>query len=70
MVNKPLIAQRVATVFGVLAAVELDHESLLSTNKIHNIRPDWLLTHEFEPREGSGTEVSPQFLFGLGRVSP
>ncbi len=48
MLYEPSIAHSIAAIFGMLAAIDLDHESHLSTNKIDNIRPDRLLTHEFE----------------------
>jgi hypothetical protein len=43
-----LIARSVVAVFGMLTAIDLDYESLLSTNKIDDIRSDGLLTHEFK----------------------
>ena len=45
---EPSIARSVAAILGMLAAVDLDHEPLLSTNKIDDIRPDGFLAHEFE----------------------
>jgi hypothetical protein len=47
MRDEPSVADGVAFVIGVLAAVDLDNEPLLSTDKIYDIRPDRLLTHEF-----------------------
>jgi hypothetical protein len=60
MLDEPPIADGVAPVVGVLAAIDLDDEPLLSTNKIYNIRPDRLLPHEFEPGERPGPKVSPK----------
>jgi hypothetical protein len=51
MFNEPLIADGVASVLGVLAAIDLDDEPFLSTNKIDDITPNWLLTHKFESAE-------------------
>jgi hypothetical protein len=51
MFDKPLIADGVALAIGVLAPIDLDDDPLLSTNKIYDIRPDRLLTHEFESGE-------------------
>ena len=48
MFEEPLIADGVASAFGVLAAIDLDHEPFLSTDKIDDIRSDRLLTDEFE----------------------
>jgi hypothetical protein len=48
MPQKPSIARGIGGVFGVLAAVDLNHEPFLSTNKVNNIRPDRLLTHKLE----------------------
>ena len=50
MFNEPLIADGVASVLGVLAAIDLDDEPFLSTNKIDDITPNRLLTHKFEIR--------------------
>jgi hypothetical protein len=54
MRDEPLFADGAAAVIGVLAAVDLDDEPLLSTDKIYDIRPDRFLTHEFESGERSG----------------
>lgn len=51
MREEPSFANRVVSVIGVLATVDLDDEPLLSTEKIYDIRPDRLLTHEFESGE-------------------
>ena len=51
MRDEPLFADGAAAVIGVLAAVDLDDEPLLSTDKIYDIRPDRFLTHEFESGE-------------------
>ncbi len=64
MFNEPLIADGVASVLGVLAAIDLDDKPFLPTNKIDDITPNWLLTHEFESGERPGAKVSPKFLFG------
>jgi len=66
---EPSIAHGVAAVFGVLAAIDLDHEPLLPTNKIDDIRPDGSLTHEFESGQRPGATVSPKLLFSLRRIS-
>ena len=70
MFDEPLIADGVASVLSVLAAIDLDDEPLLSTNKIDDIWPDRLLTHEFESAERPRTKVSPKFSFGGRRIFP
>ncbi len=60
MRDEPLFAHGVASVIGVVATVDLDDEPLLSTDKIYDIRPDRLLTHEFESGERPGAKVSPK----------
>jgi hypothetical protein len=37
MLREPLIAHGVPAVFGVLAAIDLDHDTFLSTDKIDDI---------------------------------
>jgi hypothetical protein len=48
---EPSTPYGVGAIFGVLAAIDLDHQSLLSTDKIDDIRPDGFLPHEFEACE-------------------
>ena len=64
MVGEPSITHDVASAIGVLAGIDLDDEPFLSTNKIDDITPNWLLTHKFESAERPRTEVSPKLLFG------
>ena len=68
--DEPSIAGRIALVIRVLTAINLDDESMLSTNKIHDIGPDRLLTDEFETAERPGTKVPPKHSFGARRVLP
>jgi hypothetical protein len=53
MCDEPLIAHGVASAPGVLAAIDLDDKPFLSTDKVGHIRPDRLLTHEFESTQRS-----------------
>ena len=69
MLCEPSIAHRIAVAFGVLAAVKLDYESFLSANKIDDMGPDRVLTHEFESTKRSRTEVPPKLLFSLVGIS-
>jgi hypothetical protein len=48
MFDEPSIADGVAPALGVLAAIDFDDKPFLSTDKVNHIRPDRLLTHEFE----------------------
>ena len=70
MFDKPLIPDGVASAISVLAAIDLDDEPLLPTDKIHDIRPDRLLTHEFESAERPRTKVAPKLSFGGRRIFP
>jgi hypothetical protein len=69
MRDEPLFAHNIATVIGVLTAVDLDNESLLSADKIYDIRPNRFLTDEFESGERAGAKVSPQLGFGVCGIS-
>jgi hypothetical protein len=46
---EPSIAFSVAAIFRVLATIDLDHQPLFATNKIHDIGSNGFLTHEFKP---------------------
>ena len=70
MLDEPLIADGVAFALSVLAAVDLNDKPLLSTDKIRDIRPDRLLTHEFESAKRAGAKVSPKLSFGVRRIFP
>jgi len=67
MVDEPSIARDVAPAIGMLAAIELDDEPFLSTNKIYHVRADRLLTHKFKPGERTRPEMTPQLTFGERR---
>jgi hypothetical protein len=45
---QPLVPQHVASAFCVLAAIDLNHQSLLATYEIDNIWPDRLLPYKLE----------------------
>ena len=68
MFDEPLIADGVASVLGVLAAIDLDNKPFLSADKVDHVRPDRLLTHEFESAERPRTKASPKLSFGERRV--
>ncbi len=48
---------------GMRRAVDFHDQSLLPANKIHEIRPDRLLAHEFIVTELASAQFSPQLLF-------
>jgi hypothetical protein len=64
MVGKPLIANGVSFVFGVLAAVDFDDKPLLSADEVDDVRSDRLLADEFEIAERAGAKVTPELAFG------
>jgi hypothetical protein len=68
MLDEPLIADGVAFVIGVLAAVNFDDKPSFSTDKIYDIWPDWLLTHEFKSGERAGAKKSPKLSFSARRI--
>jgi hypothetical protein len=69
MFDEPLIADGVASLLGMLAAIDLDDKPFLSTDKVDSIRADRLLTHEFESAERPRTKLSPKPSFGERGVS-
>jgi len=68
MLRQPPIAHSVALTFGMLAAINFDHEPLLSTNKIGDIGSDRLLPDEFESTKRPTAKVSPKLLLGASRM--
>jgi predicted outer membrane lipoprotein len=47
LLGQPLVSHDIACAFGMLAAVALDDQAMAETNKIDDIRADWLLPTEF-----------------------
>ena len=64
MFDEPLIADGVASVLGVLAAIDFDDKPFLSADKVDHVRPDRLLTHEFKSAERPRTKAPPKLSFG------
>jgi len=58
----PLI---IGSLFEVLAAVELDRQSVIDTGKIQDVAGDTMLSPEFRP-ELRIAQARPQFPFGVG----
>ena len=59
---------RVAMVFGMLSAINLDNQLLLAAEKVGDERPDWHLAREFEPVELTAAQMSPEEALGIGRA--
>jgi hypothetical protein len=55
MIGEPSIADDVAFVGRVLAAIDFDDKPLFATHKVNDIGADGLLPHEFEVAEPSRT---------------
>jgi hypothetical protein len=53
MINEPTVANSVATPYCVLAAIDLNDESPLTTNKIHNVWSNRLLPNKLEANKRS-----------------
>jgi hypothetical protein len=43
----------------MLTAVDLYNQTLLPTDKIYHIRPDWLLAYKLAPQNGAGPQPVP-----------
>ena len=61
---KPLIASHIALGFGMLAAVDLDHQLCVTAGEVDHIRPDRQLPRELGPI--AGQELSDLSLFRRG----
>jgi hypothetical protein len=70
MIDEPLVSNCVALVHSVLATVNFDYESPLTTNEINDVWSNWFLPHKFEALERSRTKVPPKSSFGRGRILP
>jgi len=51
MVGKPLVTNGVASICGMLPAVDLNHQSLLTANEIDDVGSDRFLADELEAVE-------------------
>jgi hypothetical protein len=56
--------------FRVLAAVELDNQAPLTTDKVDVVARDLLLASEFEAAESATAKARPQRQFGRGKRAP
>ena len=69
MIAKPLVANYVAFVFGMLSAIDFDDQSLFPANEVHDVRSDGFLPDEFHSAEGSRTKPIPKSLLGKSGVT-
>ena len=53
MIGKPPVANGIAFIHGMLAAIDLDHQPLLTTDEIDNVGSNRFLTHKFEAVEST-----------------
>jgi hypothetical protein len=51
--------------FGVLAAIELNDERRLATNKVCDIRPYRKLPYELVSAESASSQHAPELVFGI-----
>jgi hypothetical protein len=64
------VALSVVWAFRVLAAIELDDQAPLTTDKINVVAIDRLLANEFEAAKSASANVGPQREFRRGECSP
>jgi hypothetical protein len=57
------IALGVCGTFGVVAAIDFDHETPLAADEVREIRSDRLLTHKLETGELPIAKMSPEHKF-------
>jgi hypothetical protein len=57
------VALSIYSVFGVLTAIDLDDDMPVTAREINIIRPDRLLTREFEPAEPAIPKIAPKLRF-------
>jgi hypothetical protein len=62
---KPAIAHYVVAVFSVLAAIDLDDESMLAANQINYVWTDRLLSNEFASDECARPQAIPKPVFRI-----
>jgi hypothetical protein len=67
---KRAVAMPVFGAFRVLAAVELDNQSPLTTNEVDVVAIDRLLASEFEAAESAAANAYPQRQFCLRERAP
>jgi hypothetical protein len=53
----------------MLAAVDLDDQSLLATDKIHDVRSDWILANEFRVIDLTRTQPVPEASLSIRRIA-
>jgi hypothetical protein len=73
MIAKPLVANGVASAFGVLTTVNFNDQALLPANQVYDVGTNRLLANEFHSAERARADTVPDSLFrdgGLLAKSP
>ncbi len=65
MRNEPLIALPISSGIRMLAAVHLDDQPLFATDKIANVRSDWLLPHKLGASDLPIAQSPPKLFLGI-----
>jgi hypothetical protein len=65
VIDKPFVANNIASVVSVLPSVYLDNEAMFAADKINCVRTDRLLPNEFVAIESTRPEPVPQSCFGF-----
>ena len=66
VIGKPSIADHIARVVGVLAAVHLDNQAVLTADKVDRISTDWFLANELVTAQVARAQAIPQSSLGVG----
>jgi hypothetical protein len=56
---EPSVADGIARVCRVLAAINFNDETFFPTDEIGNVRTNWFLPYEFEAAEGPRAQIFP-----------
>ena len=65
MIDKPFVADHIARVVSMLAAVNLDNEAAFSADKIDRVRTNGILPNEFVPIEPARSQPVPKAISAL-----
>ena len=70
MLGKPFVANGIARVVGVLAAIHFNDETMFPANQVNCVRTDWLLANEFKSVQPARPELTPERRFGFRHCLP
>ena len=70
VVGRPLVANRVTRIVGVLSTIDLDDQTRLAANEIDSVRSDRLLSNELVSAKPPRSEAIPELALGIGRILP